>query len=67
MAKNFEEALNNNDASALAALFTEDAVLVNDQVRFTVERLSRNIIRTYSRMCISATMSRHTIRIPLTL
>ena len=30
LAKNFEEAWNNNDASALAALFTEDAVLVND-------------------------------------
>ena len=30
MAKNFEEAFNNNDASMLAALFTEDAVLVND-------------------------------------
>ena len=30
MAKNFEEAFNNNDASALAALFTEDAVLVTD-------------------------------------
>jgi hypothetical protein len=30
MAKNFEEAWNNNDASTLAALFTEDAVLVND-------------------------------------
>ena len=28
LAKNFEEAWNNNDASALAALFTEDAVLV---------------------------------------
>ena len=30
MAKNFEEAFNNNDASTLASLFTEDAVLVND-------------------------------------
>jgi hypothetical protein len=30
LAKNFEDAWNNNDASALAALFTEDAVLVND-------------------------------------
>jgi ketosteroid isomerase-like protein len=30
MAKNFEEAFNNNDASTLAALFTEDAVLVNN-------------------------------------
>jgi nuclear transport factor 2 (NTF2) superfamily protein len=29
-AKNFEEAWNNNDASTLASLFTEDAVLVND-------------------------------------
>jgi uncharacterized protein (TIGR02246 family) len=30
LAKKFEEAWNNNDASALAALFTEDAVLMND-------------------------------------
>ena len=30
MAKNFEEAWNNNDASTPAALFTEDAVLVTD-------------------------------------
>ena len=30
LAKKFEEAWNNNDAAALAALFTEDAVLVND-------------------------------------
>jgi ketosteroid isomerase-like protein len=30
LAKKFEEAWNSNDASALAALFTEDAVLVTD-------------------------------------
>ena len=30
LANKFQEAWNNNDASALAALFTEDAVLVND-------------------------------------
>ena len=30
LAKNFEEAWNNNDASALASLFTEDAVLVTE-------------------------------------
>ena len=30
MAKNFEDAWNNNDASTLAGLFTEDAVLVNN-------------------------------------
>ena len=30
LAKKFEEAWNNNDASTLAALFTEDAVLVTD-------------------------------------
>ena len=30
LAKKFEDAWNNNDAAALAALFTEDAVLVND-------------------------------------
>ena len=28
--KKFDEAFNNNDAAALAALYTEDAVLVND-------------------------------------
>ena len=30
LAKNFEQPWNNNDAAALAALFTEDGVLVND-------------------------------------
>jgi hypothetical protein len=30
LAKKFEDAWNDNDATALAALFTEDAVLVND-------------------------------------
>jgi ketosteroid isomerase-like protein len=30
LAKKFEDAWDNNDAAALAALFTEDAVLVND-------------------------------------
>jgi ketosteroid isomerase-like protein len=30
LARKFEEAWDNNDAAALAALFTEDAVLVND-------------------------------------
>jgi ketosteroid isomerase-like protein len=30
LAKSFEDAWNSNDAAALAALFTEDAVLVND-------------------------------------
>jgi len=43
LAKKFQEAWNNNDASALAALFTEDAVLVNDsgpvpQTKWTPER-----------------------------
>ena len=30
LSKKFDDAWNNNDASALAALFTKDAVLVND-------------------------------------
>src|SRR5215469_17604426 len=30
LAKNFEEAWNNNDADALAALFTKDAVLIEE-------------------------------------
>ena len=43
LAKNFEEAWNNNDASALAALFTEDAVLVTDSGPVT----SREAIKKY--------------------
>jgi hypothetical protein len=62
-----DEAFNNGDAAAAAALFTVDAVLVTDTGRFTVGRPSRNIMQTCSRKCISATIAARPIRIPLTL
>ena len=42
--KKFVAAFNNNDAAALAALYTEDAVLVWTQDRFMVGKPSRNIL-----------------------
>jgi hypothetical protein len=60
------EAFENGDAAALAALFTDDAVEVRTKVRFTVGRPLRNIIRTCSEKSISATVSASAIRIPLT-
>jgi shikimate kinase len=43
-----EEAFNKNDASAVAALFTEDAVLVAPGGMFSVGRLSRKGMQTCS-------------------
>jgi ketosteroid isomerase-like protein len=49
--KSYDEAMNKNDAVALAALYTKDAVLVNDTgviygreaIRLRTERLRRGI------------------------
>ena len=57
LAKKFDDAINKNDAAALAALYTEDAVLVTITVQSTVGRPSRNIIQISFRKCISATGS----------
>jgi ketosteroid isomerase-like protein len=55
--KKFDEARNNNDAAAMAALFTEDAILVGrTQGRFTVGMPSRSIKQTCSSNFISATV-----------
>ncbi len=59
--KKFDDAMNNNDAAARAALYTEDGG------RFSVGMPSRDIMQTCCRKCTSATMSSRTIRIPLTL
>ena len=53
--KKFNEAENNNDAAALAALFTEDAVFVTDTGSVYGDRPSRNGLRTTSRNGITAT------------
>ena len=67
LSKKTDDAYNNNDPAAVAALFTEDAVLVTPQDRFTVGRPSRNIMQTCSSKFISATISKRPISIPLTL
>jgi hypothetical protein len=55
--KKFDEAFNNNDPAAMAALYTEDAVIVRTEDRFTVGRPSRNITQTCSSRFISVTIS----------
>jgi spermidine/putrescine-binding protein len=57
--KKFDDAMNNNDAAARAALYTEDAIFGRD----AIERHYADCCRK----CTSATMSSRTIRIPLTL
>ena len=67
VAKNFEEAFNNNDASAAGSAL-HGGRGSGDMIRTGLRSggYQETIIRTCSRMCISATMSRRTIRIPLT-
>ena len=65
--KKFDEAFNNNDAAALAALFTEDAVLVSRQGPIYGREAIEKIMQTCSSKCISATISASPISIPLTL
>ena len=67
LAKKFDDAINNNDAAALAALYTEDAVEVTDHGPLYGRRPSRNIMQTYFRKYISATGSPRMISIHLTL
>jgi Domain of unknown function (DUF4440) len=43
LVKEYDETFNKNDAAALAALFTEDAIFVTDAGPLTVGRPSRNI------------------------
>ena len=61
--KKEDETYLNGDAAALAALYTEDAVLVNDSGPFTVGRLSRNGMQTRSSKFISPLTSTRPIRI----
>ena len=58
------DAINSNDAAALAALYTEDAVIV-EQEGPTFGR--KAIGQTGSRKYILATLSTQSTRIPLTL
>jgi uncharacterized protein (TIGR02246 family) len=65
--KKFDEAFNNNDPAALAALFTEDAVEVTDTGpiygREAIEKYHADVFNNF----ISATTSARLISIPLTV
>ena len=65
----FTEAWNNNDAAALAALYTKDAVFCGGEAqdRITVARPSRNTLQRGSSYFISATMLSRLISILLIL
>jgi hypothetical protein len=65
--KKFDEAFNNNDAAAVAASSPRMRFSSRTEDQSTVGRQSRNASPTGSRMYTSATTSRQTIRIPLTL
>ena len=70
LAKKFEDAWNNNDATAVAALFTDDAVLIEDTGPVYGRQAIEKHYKDACRICISATITLCTtirIRIPLTL
>jgi len=67
ISKKVDEAVNNNDAAAYAALYTEDAIFVRPQDRFTVRRLSRNSIQSGSRERMPASIPASKTRILLVL
>jgi ketosteroid isomerase-like protein len=64
--KEHRDAMNNNNAAAADACFTEDAVIVTDAGSISGRGPSRSGMQTFSRNYISATMSSRSIRIPLT-
>jgi hypothetical protein len=65
--KKHGDAMNNNDAVAAAACFTEDAAYVTDSGPINGRELSRSGMQTSSRKCTSAIISSRSIRILLTL
>jgi hypothetical protein len=65
--KKHTDALDKNDAVAVAANFTEDAVSVEQDGPASVGRPSRNFGQTGSRKCNSATISLRPMSIPHTL
>jgi ketosteroid isomerase-like protein len=65
--KQSEDAWNKNDAAALAAMFTEDAVIVTDSGPVYGREAIEKCTQTCSSKSISATTSARMIRFPLTL
>ena len=65
--KKYDEAFNKNDAAAVVGLFTEDAVFVTPTGRFTVARLLRNGMQTFSKNGIPEAISACPISILLML
>src|ERR1700750_2614358 len=66
--KKHTDALDQNDAAAVAANFTEDGILVTPGGPISVGRPSRNTMQTTSsKAFIQATISPRLMRIPLTL
>ena len=66
--KPYEDAFNQNDAAAVAALYTEDAVLVPPETDSVYGRKAiRSTIQTYLHNIVPATVSSGPISIPLIL
>ena len=63
--KKVDDGLNNGDAAALAALFTEDAVFVTDQGPIFGRQAIEKCIQICSRQFISATIPARSIKIHL--
>jgi uncharacterized protein (TIGR02246 family) len=65
--KKYDEAFNNNDAASVAALFTEDAVLVNDTGPIYGRKAIKEHLENMFASFISAIISTRPMNILLTL
>jgi hypothetical protein len=65
--KKHTDALDKNDAGAVAGQFTEDGILVTETGRLMVGRQLRSITKTCLSRFVSAMISPRSMRIPRTL